>query len=41
MVENAMDDELTGDPLNPHAWNQPEVHQFGAVGGPLPGVTPT
>jgi alpha-glucosidase len=24
--ENAMDDELTGDPLNPHAWNQPEVH---------------
>ena len=25
--ENAMDDEFTGDPLNPHAWNQPEVHQ--------------
>ena len=25
--ENAMDDELTGDPLNPYAWNQPEVHQ--------------
>jgi alpha-glucosidase len=25
--ENAMDDELTGDPLNPHAWNQPEVHE--------------
>jgi len=24
--ENAMDDELTGDPLNPYAWNQPEVH---------------
>jgi alpha-glucosidase len=24
--EYAMDDELTGDPLNPHAWNQPEVH---------------
>ena len=22
----AIDDELTGDPLNPHAWNQPEVH---------------
>jgi alpha-glucosidase len=25
--ENAMDDELTGDPLNPHAWNQPDVHR--------------
>lgn len=25
--ENATDDELTGDPLNPYAWNQPEVHQ--------------
>jgi alpha-glucosidase len=25
--EDAIDDELTGDPLNPHAWNQPEVHQ--------------
>ncbi|TCO39040.1 alpha-glucosidase [Kribbella antiqua] len=25
--ENAMDDELTGDPLNSHAWNQPEVHE--------------
>jgi alpha-glucosidase len=25
--EQAMDDELTGDPLNPYAWNQPEVHQ--------------
>ncbi|MEJ1109569.1 MULTISPECIES: glycoside hydrolase family 13 protein [unclassified Kribbella] len=25
--ENAIDDELTGDPMNPHAWNQPEVHQ--------------
>jgi alpha-glucosidase len=25
--ENALDDELTGDPLNPHAWNQPEVHE--------------
>ena len=25
--QNAMDDELTGDPLNPFAWNQPEVHQ--------------
>jgi alpha-glucosidase len=24
--EDAMDDELTGDPMNPHAWNQPEVH---------------
>jgi len=24
--ESAMDDELTGDPVNPHAWNQPEVH---------------
>ncbi len=24
--ENAADDELTGDPLNPYAWNQPEVH---------------
>ncbi|GAA1579482.1 glycoside hydrolase family 13 protein [Kribbella sancticallisti] len=23
---DAMDDELTGDPLNPYAWNQPEVH---------------
>ena len=22
----ALDDELTGDPNNPHAWNQPEVH---------------
>jgi alpha-glucosidase len=22
----AIDDELTGDPINPHAWNQPEVH---------------
>jgi alpha-glucosidase len=22
----AIDDELTGDPNNPHAWNQPEVH---------------
>jgi alpha-glucosidase len=22
-----MCDEITGDPLNPHAWNQPEVHQ--------------
>jgi len=22
----AIDDELTGDPVNPHAWNQPEVH---------------
>ncbi|MEV4261148.1 glycoside hydrolase family 13 protein [Kribbella sp. NPDC049584] len=22
----AIDDELTGDPLNPYAWNQPEVH---------------
>ena len=21
-----IDDELTGDPVNPHAWNQPEVH---------------
>jgi alpha-glucosidase len=26
--ENAIDDELTGDPLNPHAWNQPEVHEI-------------
>ncbi|TWD84732.1 alpha-glucosidase [Kribbella amoyensis] len=26
--ENAHDDELTGDPLNPHAWNQPEVHEI-------------
>jgi alpha-glucosidase len=25
--ENAADDELTGDPLNPYAWNQPEVHE--------------
>ena len=25
--EDALDDELTGDPLNPHAWNQPEVHE--------------
>jgi alpha-glucosidase len=25
--EDAVDDELTGDPLNPYAWNQPEVHQ--------------
>ncbi|NEA36895.1 glycoside hydrolase family 13 protein [Streptomyces sp. SID13031] len=25
--ENAMDDELTGDPLNPLAWNQPAVHK--------------
>ncbi|MCW2803713.1 MAG: malL 1 [Propionibacteriaceae bacterium] len=25
--ESAMDDELTGDPLNPYAWNRPEVHQ--------------
>jgi alpha-glucosidase len=24
--EFAIDDELTGDPVNPHAWNQPEVH---------------
>ncbi|HEY0472195.1 MAG TPA: glycoside hydrolase family 13 protein [Kribbella sp.] len=24
--EDAVDDEFTGDPLNPHAWNQPEVH---------------
>ncbi|MGW1345128.1 glycoside hydrolase family 13 protein [Kribbella sp. NPDC002412] len=24
--EYAADDELTGDPVNPHAWNQPEVH---------------
>lgn len=24
--ELAIDDELTGDPVNPHAWNQPEVH---------------
>jgi alpha-glucosidase len=24
--EFAIDDELTGDPINPHAWNQPEVH---------------
>jgi alpha-glucosidase len=22
----AIDDEITGDPTNPHAWNQPEVH---------------
>ena len=22
----AIDDELTGDPINPYAWNQPEVH---------------
>ncbi|MDX6252672.1 MAG: alpha-glucosidase [Kribbellaceae bacterium] len=25
--ESAIDDESTGDPLNPHAWNQPEVHR--------------
>ncbi|TDO35213.1 alpha-glucosidase [Kribbella sp. VKM Ac-2527] len=24
--EHAVQDELTGDPVNPHAWNQPEVH---------------
>ncbi|MEV0287682.1 MULTISPECIES: alpha-amylase family glycosyl hydrolase [unclassified Kribbella] len=24
--EYAGDDELTGDPVNPHAWNRPEVH---------------
>jgi alpha-glucosidase len=24
--EFAIDDELTGDPVNPYAWNQPEVH---------------
>ncbi|WP_112240499.1 glycoside hydrolase family 13 protein [Kribbella monticola] len=24
--EHAGHDELTGDPVNPHAWNQPEVH---------------
>jgi alpha-glucosidase len=24
--EHAHHDELTGDPVNPHAWNQPEVH---------------
>jgi alpha-glucosidase len=24
--ELAIDDELTGDPVNPYAWNQPEVH---------------
>ncbi|TDU86941.1 alpha-glucosidase [Kribbella voronezhensis] len=24
--EQAGHDELTGDPVNPHAWNQPEVH---------------
>ncbi|WP_329475855.1 glycoside hydrolase family 13 protein [Kribbella sp. NBC_01484] len=24
--EHAEHDELTGDPINPHAWNQPEVH---------------
>ncbi|TDX02638.1 glycoside hydrolase family 13 protein [Kribbella sp. VKM Ac-2566] len=24
--EHADHDELTGDPINPHAWNQPEVH---------------
>jgi alpha-glucosidase len=24
--EHAEHDELTGDPVNPHAWNQPEVH---------------
>ncbi|TCC05406.1 glycoside hydrolase family 13 protein [Kribbella soli] len=24
--EQADHDELTGDPINPHAWNQPEVH---------------
>jgi alpha-glucosidase len=24
--EFAIDDELTGDPINPYAWNQPEVH---------------
>ncbi len=24
--EHADHDELTGDPVNPHAWNQPEVH---------------
>jgi alpha-glucosidase len=23
----AIDDELTGDPVNPYAWNQPEVHE--------------
>ncbi len=25
--EFAIDDELTGDPVNPYAWNQPEVHE--------------
>ena len=25
--EHAEHDELTGDPVNPHAWNQPEVHE--------------
>ncbi|MGH3490919.1 MAG: alpha-amylase family glycosyl hydrolase, partial [Actinopolymorphaceae bacterium] len=25
--EKAIDDELTGDPVNPYAWNQPEVHE--------------
>ena len=30
----ALQDELTGDPVNPYAWDQPEVHDVGAGGGP-------